>query len=266
MARGIEIAIGHDRRIARSKLDDIFAAHRSCAFLFLCRRIRGLAPGRDDPDLPPEPPPSGIVGRFQARYRRFQAAWKHADSGALLWMRHFWDWLHTWAHPDETMLARLRSARAITVRYPALRDAAEVRLAWSTYLGQQWRRHLVWLVVNGLIAPFSVLFAILPGPNLIGYWFAYRAIHHMLVVWGIRRARGNKIATEFVPIAALDIPIEPTRGVKSRHPALPGAAARLHEHVKWHTKKQRSRFTRTPSLPSISQDTAQSANPESELL
>ena len=235
-------------------------------FFFYADESEDSRPGRDDPDSPMEPPPSGIVGRFQARYRRFQAAWKHADSGALLWMRRTWEWLHTWTHPDETMLARLRSARAITVRYPASRGEEEVRLAWSTYLGQQWRRHLVWLVVNGVIAPFSVIFALLPGPNLIGYWFAYRAIHHLLVVWGIRKARGNKITTEFVPIAALDIPIERTRGVKSRHPALSSAAPRLHEHVNWHIKKQESRFTRPPSLPSISPGTAQSANSETELL
>ncbi len=76
---------------------------------------------------------------------------------------------------------------------------------WADYLKRQGRRHLLWLIVNGVIAPFSALFAILPGPNLIGYWFAYRAIHHSLVVWGIRRVQRNKIPTELHPIAALDL-------------------------------------------------------------
>ena len=82
----------------------------------------------------------------------------------------------------------------------------------------------MWLIVNGVIAPFSVLFAILPGPNLIGYWFAYRAIHHSLVVWGIRRVQRNKIPTELHPIAALDLPIERDGDGKMGHAALTGAA------------------------------------------
>ena len=100
---------------------------------------------------------------------------------------------------------------------------------------------MFWLIVNGVIAPFSVLFAILPGPNLIGYWFAYRAIHHMLVVWGIRRVRRNKIPTELHPIAALDLPIERDGDGKMGHAALTGAATRLAEHVTWHDSSRGAR-------------------------
>jgi hypothetical protein len=141
----------------------------------------------DDADDASKPPPTGVHGWFHARYVRFKSAWQHADSGALLWMRRSWDWLHTWAHPDETMLSRLWSARRIDLHHPSARSADEVRIIWAAYLKRQGRRHLVWLIVNGVIAPVAALFAILPGPNLIGYWFAYRAIHHSLVVWGIRR-------------------------------------------------------------------------------
>ena len=103
-------------------------------------------------------------------------------------MRRSWDWLHSWAHPDEAMLARLWSARRIDLHHPRARGRRGPRHL-ADYLNRQWRRHLVWLIVNGVIAPFSVILAILPGPNLIGYWFAYRAIHHSLVVWGIRRVQ-----------------------------------------------------------------------------
>jgi hypothetical protein len=163
-------------------------------------------------------------------------------------MRRSWDWLHSWAHPDEAMLVRLWSARTIDLHYPAARPVDEVRDTWADYLKKQWRRHLVWLIVNGVIAPFSVLFAILPGPNLIGYWFAYRAIHHALVVWGITRVRRNKVPTEFDPIAALDLPIERDSDGKSSHAALTGAAVGLHEHVTWHNS---SRWARGDSTPSV---------------
>ena len=188
----------------------------------------------ENPDNPVDPPRTGLSGWFHARYTRFRIAWQHADSGALLWMRRVWDWLHSWTHPDEAMLARLWSARIVDLRYPASRREDDVRAIWSGYLRQQWRRHLVWLVLNGLIAPFAFLLFVLPGPNLIGYWFAYRAIHHTLVVWGIGRVQRNKAPTELHPIAALDLPIERDGDGKSSHVALTGSATRLDEHVAWH--------------------------------
>ena len=82
----------------------------------------------------PTPPRSGVRGWLHARYTRFKSAWQHADSGALLWMRRSWDWLHSWAHPDEAMLARLWSARRIDLHHPAARPGDEVRAIWKDYL------------------------------------------------------------------------------------------------------------------------------------
>ncbi len=202
----------------------------------------------DDTDDASNPPSAGVRGWFRARYERFKSAWQHADSGAFLWMRRSWEWLRTWAHPDEAMLARLRSARRVDLHHPTARSSDEVRTIWAEYLERQGRRHLFWLIVNGLIAPVSALLAILPGPNLIGYWFAYRAIHHSLVVWGIRRVQRNKIPTELHPIAALDLPIERDGDGKAGHAALGGAATGLAEHVTWHSSSRRAQVESTPSV------------------
>jgi hypothetical protein len=175
---------------------------------------------------------SGLRGWLHNRYMKFKAAWGHADSGALLWVRRSWDWLHSLTHPDEAMLARLRTARRIDLHHPAARSEPEVRVIWRDYLARQWKRHLVWMSVNAVIAPVAIATLwILPGPNLIGYWFAYRAIHHILVVWGIRRVAGNEIPIELHPVMALDLPVECDEGGKARHAALNGAAERLDEHV-----------------------------------
>ena len=217
----------------------------------------------EDADDPSKPPPAGVYGWIRARTKRFKSAWKHADSGALLWMRRSWDWLHTWEHPDEAMLARLWSDRRIDLHHPSARSADDVRTIWADYLKRQGRRHLVWLIVNGLIAPIAALFAILPGPNLIGYWFAYRAIHHSLVVWGIRRVQRNRIATELHPIAALDLPIERDSEGKMGHSALSGAATTLAEHVTWHSSVRRGRVGSEPPVDRTSGD-ARPANFQAE--
>jgi Mitochondrial K+-H+ exchange-related len=181
---------------------------------------------------------SGIHGWLHTKFVRLRSAWQHAETGLTARLRRVWDWLHSWSHPDEWMLVRLRSAGKIELRHPGSRSDEEVLAIWGTYLSQQWRHHLVWLSVNTVIAPFSVLFAILPGPNVIGYWFAYRAIHHLLVVWGIRLVRGGTIPTELCPVAALDLPIERGADGKARHSALGDPASLLDAHVSFSARSQ----------------------------
>jgi hypothetical protein len=174
---------------------------------------------------------SGLVAWLEARLVRFKTAWHHAESGVTHWLRRLWDWLHSWSHPDEWMLSQLRSARKIELHHPASRPGDAIHVIWHDYLRQQWYRHMVWLGINATIAPFTVLFAPLPGPNVIGYWFLYRAIHHLLVVWGIRRVRRGIVATELHPREALDLPVDSDGAGKARHVALEGAGERLDEHV-----------------------------------
>jgi hypothetical protein len=184
-----------------------------------------------------EPPRRGVRGWFQAELHKFNSAWKHPHSATMRWMRQAWDWLHTWVHPDEAMLARLWRAQSIDLHHPAARPGNEVRALWQGYLGQQWVRHLVWLLFNVSIAPFAALLCFLPGPNLIGYWFAYRGIHHLLAVWGIRRVRRAVIPTVLYPSTALDSLIERDDDGKATHAAVDGAGELLDKHVDWHQPK-----------------------------
>jgi Mitochondrial K+-H+ exchange-related len=179
------------------------------------------------------PPPAGLKGRLIDRYHKIKSAWDHSESRVARWSHRAWDWLHSWSHPDESMLVRLRSARRIDLHHPASRPGDEVRALWGSYLNHRWWRHLLWMSLNAAIAPFAGLLAILPGPNVIGYWFAYRAIHHTLIVWGIRRVRKARIPIEFHPRASLDRPIEVDEAGTAKHEAIAGEATLLDEHVAW---------------------------------
>jgi Mitochondrial K+-H+ exchange-related len=192
-------------------------------------------PDRDDDDESASPgePQSGMRKWVDDRIARFRTAWHDAGSGALYWVRRAWDWLHTLARPDEAMLARLRSARRIELHHPAARSESDVLGEWQSYLARQGRRHYFWLGVNALITPFATALFILPGPNVIGIWFAYRTVHHMLVVWGISRAQGNRIPTELHSVKLLDGPVEHDGEGKARHAALGGADEKLGQHVSW---------------------------------
>ncbi|MHB1560587.1 MAG: hypothetical protein ACYC61_24305 [Isosphaeraceae bacterium] len=168
------------------------------------------------------------------RWSRVQAAWDHSDARAVRWTRNIWLWMHSWAHPDEAMLSRLRSARRIELHHPAGRTGVQVLGLWHAYLDHRWWRHVLWAAANGIVAPPALLMLwILPGPNIIGYWFAYRAVHHALIVRGISRVRRGQVALELRKVAALDWPIERDDQGKARHEALDGPSPRLEEHVAW---------------------------------
>ena len=110
-------------------------------------------------------------------------------------------------YPDEVWLIRLRSAAAIEVRHPTTLTAADASVAWAGFLEGRKRRHLAWLVFYAATCPLTLLLVPLPGPNLIGYWCAYRAIRHLMVVLGLFRAGRGRVATTFDPAEALDRPL-----------------------------------------------------------
>jgi hypothetical protein len=204
------------------------------------------------------PAHAGQRGWFERQVHKFKSAWQHADHGVLHWIRLVWDWLHSLTRPDEAMLSRLRPARRIDLHHPAACRDDEVRGAWRDYLTRQWWRHLLWLSVNGVIAPLSVALAVLPGPNVIGFWFAYRVIHHSLVVWGIGRVLRDEIPVELHSLAELDSPIHHDELGEASHAALDAKAAQLDDHVKWWRRRGRS-MTSGRGRPTVS---ASASTPE----
>lgn len=103
-------------------------------------------------------------------------------------VRRVWSWLQRHTFADEPLLRRLSRVESITLHHPAAMTAKDARRAWRDYLKRREARHFGRLILNSLIAPTTLLLAPLPGPNVIGYWFAYRAVCHWLALRGARRA------------------------------------------------------------------------------
>jgi hypothetical protein len=146
----------------------------------------------------------GLRGFLERTYQRVHSSLRHPTGPLTRRIRHVKDWLERRMHPDERLLAALRSAATVDVHHGASLPSARARELWCRYLRARMRRHLLWLVFDGTLAPLSVLLAPLPGPNLIGYWFAYRAVHQLLILYGIRRATSGRLETMFHPDVALD--------------------------------------------------------------
>jgi hypothetical protein len=146
----------------------------------------------------------GLRGRFERTKHRLISALRHPKGRLAVKMRQLWDGLQRRMHPDEPLLAGLRSAPTIEVIHPPSLSSGEARDLWLAYLRRRFRRHLPWLLFNALLSPLALLLTPLPGPNVIGYWFAYRGVHHLLILLGIRRALSGRVETSFRPAAELD--------------------------------------------------------------
>jgi phosphatidylglycerophosphate synthase len=165
----------------------------------------------------------GLRGRLEALLQRARTGWQEPQGTAARLSRRVWEWLHRHTHPDETLYARLRTARAIDLNHPAAMETPAVDAAWAAFLARGRRRHWPWLVVNTLVAPLTIVLAPLPGPNVIGYWFVYRAVHHLLILHGLRRVRAGRVDVRFHALAELDRPV----GCRSEPDSLPARLAGL---------------------------------------
>ena len=178
----------------------------------------------DDDSRSSGSPPAGLWSWLDVKFHKYKSIWEHSESRVARWTRQTWDWMHSWAHPDEAMLVTAAIGPTDRAAPPRLARSAEEVL---TPLGRIPESPMV--AASPLddpqrrSSPLTVaMLWILPGPNVIGYWFAYRAVHHALIVWGIRRVRRGGFELELRPLAELDRPIEVDDAGKAKHAALDG--------------------------------------------
>lgn len=145
-----------------------------------------------------------LVRWFARKLENLEEVLRTSERGVGPHVHRLWEWLKRRAHADESFLRRLRLAASLEVYHPASVSESDARLRWASYLGRNRARHMFWLVVNVLICPFTLLLIPLPGPNVIGFWFVYRAIAHLLALLGVLRARRRKTETSFYVLVELD--------------------------------------------------------------
>lgn len=166
--------------------------------IFYSEGLEGVA---ENMDAAPE---RGVRAWLERKYKGLQSAILESEQGVGGHMRRAWEWLHRRTSPDESLLRSLRSANTIEIFHPTTMTPEETRTVWLQYLASRNRRHIWWFIINFIISPLTLLLAPIPGPNIIGYWFVYRAVCHMLALLGVRRARSRQVVTTFHPSSALD--------------------------------------------------------------
>ena len=155
---------------------------------------------------PVERPKGGLRGWWDRSFRGLRAGVQRPKGKMGQSVRQLVGWLRRRIGLDETMLRSLRRVDQVILFHPTTQAPEAAESAWSAYLADRWRHHLTWFGVNLVIAPVSAIALMpVPGPNVVGFWFTFRAVSHLLAALGVRRARSGRLATSFEPCPSLDL-------------------------------------------------------------
>ena len=89
---------------------------------------------------------------------------------------------------SEKLLKEMKTLSQITVYYPANLSVDKAREICNGIIQTQIKKHKRWLIVDGALLPISAIFSIVPGPNLLLAYLAWRTLAHYKTKKGGERA------------------------------------------------------------------------------
>jgi hypothetical protein len=110
-------------------------------------------------------PPAGFMSRLKAR--------------TLRWVSE--------SIAEQRLLWQLRGRVEAGLIYPDDLRAEQATEILRRSLRRDFERHRFWLVIDSLGLIASAALMLLPGPNLVAYYFAFRIVGHFLSVRGARQ-------------------------------------------------------------------------------
>jgi hypothetical protein len=114
----------------------------------------------------PHAVPRGLIGRIRAKTMRWVAE----------------------AIAEQKLLWHLRNQDNVCLHYPDdIQEPGAVAIR-QDHLTRDLKKHRKWLAIDSiLMILFGVVLFAIPGPNLVGYYFAFRVVGHYLSFRGATR-------------------------------------------------------------------------------
>ncbi|HEX5474367.1 MAG TPA: hypothetical protein VFX12_06885 [Vicinamibacterales bacterium] len=189
-----------------------------------------------EPAVPPEPPKGvwrRLLRRFSAVVAEAEREGRRAPSRAADeragWptraKRRLLQWIAK-SIAEQRLLWALRGQAGAQLLYPDDLAEAQARAALRHRLSRDFERHRFWLAIDSLGLIASAALILLPGPNLFGYYFAFRIVGHFLSVRGARQGL-NVVVWSACPSA----PLSALRGMLAEPPAAREARVREVAHL-----------------------------------
>lgn len=173
-------------------------------------------------------PETGILGRLRHRFRATLRAAEErqhrpgADAAQRGTSRRLQDRALGWIAAriaEQRLLWNLRRCTAAVAVHPQDMTFDEVMALIRRMLQRDYERHRLWLGVDMIGLVVSGPIAIIPGPNFLAYYFAFRVVGHWLsmrgAVQGLRRVawtgRACPPLAELRDVFALESPARAAR-------------------------------------------------------
>jgi hypothetical protein len=147
------------------------------------------------PELDSDTQVTGLMGRLKRYFQDVLAAAEHAranrggaaDGGLLARAkRRGLAWIAD-AIAEQRLLWHLRQQPTATLTYPSDLAESEADDIARRILQRDADHHRLWLVIDGILLVLSAALILLPGPNIVGYYFAFRVVAHYLSWRGARQ-------------------------------------------------------------------------------
>jgi hypothetical protein len=183
-----------------------------------------------------EPASTGIIARFQRRFSELlREAEQHGDEekdqATASWTQRMQDRMMSWIArrvAEQRLLWNLRKQERVVAVHPSDTAFEIVLPQIQQSLQRDFERHRFWLVLDTIGLIVSGLLAIVPGPNLIAYYFLFRVGGHWLSMRGASQGR-HRVRWESRPCD----PLSDLRGAlllprRERHSRVQQIASTLH--------------------------------------
>jgi hypothetical protein len=152
------------------------------------------------PDEPEEDtsaePPKGFFRRLRARFSEMlaEAERERRQARATVvhdgWVSRAKARLMRWVAEsiaEQRLLWHLRRQSEACLYYPDDLDEAQAIAALRSQLGRDFDKHRFWLTIDALCFIVSGLLVLVPGPNVLAYYFAFRLVGHYFSLRGARQ-------------------------------------------------------------------------------
>lgn len=184
-----------------------------------------------DEEASGEPEQPGVWGRLVKRFGVMLRAAEDQEAGVdptdveYGWLARLQRRMLAWMAErvaEQRLLWRLRGKARVVANHPDDVTFDEVLPIAHRLLRSDYERHRRWLVVDVIILIVSGLLALVPGPNVLAYFFAFRVVGHWLSMRGAQQGLRAAVwsGRPCPELARL-------RGIVHAAPA--ARAARLHE-------------------------------------
>jgi hypothetical protein len=106
------------------------------------------------------------------------------------WLARLQGYLLSWVAEriaEQRLLWRLRGKSNVVLSHPDDVAFDTIQPIARRMLQHDYDRHRVWLVVDLVLLVVSGVLALVPGPNVLAYYFAFRVVGHWLSMRGARQ-------------------------------------------------------------------------------